>query len=231
MIETRAKGQLASSNFGKLKALHHISVGSGRDNPLHQPVGDLIVWNDDEITANAGVPLHPHSNTEIITYVREGRVNHRDSLGNGGTLNPGDVQVMSAGLGIRHAEMSDRATKLFQIWIRPRKAGGEPQFYAKSFGQALSTGRFEVLASGFPEDALALPLQADARLLRATLSAGESLRYPLGIHRTAYLVVGTGSVTLNDVFLKEGDGASLRAESELRVTTHDQAEIFMVVLG
>lgn len=231
MIDIRATGQLASSDFGKLKALHHIAVGSGRDNPLHQPIGDLIVWNDDELAAGASVSLHPHASTEIITYVREGRVNHRDSLGNGGTLNPGDVQVMSAGHGIRHAEMSDRATRIFQIWIKPRTVGGAPEFHAKSFGQGQTAGRFEVLASGYPEDAQALPLQADARLLRAALSAGETLRYPLGTQRTAYLVVGTGSVTLNNVCLHERDGAAVREEEELHVTSGAQAEIFMVVLG
>lgn len=232
MIEPRPKHQLAKSDFsGQLKAHHHIAVGARSDNPLHQPVGDLIVWNDDEIAAGAGVPLHPHSNTEIITYVREGRISHRDSLGNGGTLNPGDVQVMSAGDGIRHAEMSDRATKIFQIWIKPRRVGGAPQFYASSFGQHQPGGQFVALASGYPEDAGALPLQADARLLRATLSAGESLYYPLGKHRAAYLVVGTGSITLNGVSLDERDGAALRDEAELRLAAGDDAEVFMVVLG
>ena len=145
MIELRPRSTLGKSDFGSFKAHHHVKVGRRNDNPAHHPVGGLIVWNDDEIAAGTGVPLHPHANIEIITYVREGGVRHNDSLGNQGRISAGDVQVMSAGKGISHAEFSETASKIFQIWIAPRELGGEPGWGIKSFPKHDSAGRFVVL--------------------------------------------------------------------------------------
>jgi quercetin 2,3-dioxygenase len=120
MIERRPFNQLAAADHGWLKARHHFSFGEFAD-PSRMGWGALRVWNDDEIASNAGFPLHPHANMEIITYVREGAITHKDSLGNEGRTEAGDVQVMSAGSGIRHAEynLEPRPTRIFQIWIVP----------------------------------------------------------------------------------------------------------------
>lgn len=178
MIEHRPKSELGRSDFGSLKALHHVAVGSDHDNPAHKAVGNLVVWNDDAIAAGTGVPLHPHADMEIITYVREGDVSHKDSLGNQGRLEAGDVQVMSTGTGIKHAEVSDSPTKLFQIWIRPRERGGEPRWGTKSFPKSDRAGRFVVLASGFKEDAEAT---VDSR--RCPRDRGHAECWPIAVLR------------------------------------------------
>ena len=134
--------------------------------------------NDDVIAPESGFPPHPHADMEIITYVRQGAITHEDSLGNKGRTVAGDVQVMSAGTGIRHAEynLEKEPTKIFQIWIEPTGRGGNPNWGAKPFPKADRSGRFAVLASGFEEDKGALPIRADARVLGTTLQAGESTR-------------------------------------------------------
>jgi len=134
MIERRPFNELGAADHGWLKAKHHFSFANYRD-PDRVSHGALRVWNDDEIAPHAGFPLHPHANMEIITYVREGAITHEDSLGNKGRTEAGDVQVMSAGSGVRHAEYNaeDVATKIFQIWIEPNQAGGEPSWGAKPF--------------------------------------------------------------------------------------------------
>ena len=142
--------------------------------------GSLRVWNDDEIEPNTGFPAHPHANMEIITYVREGAITHQDSIGNQGRTEAGDVQVMSAGTGVRHSEynLEPLKTTLFQIWIEPTKDGGEPAWGAKPFPKGDRSGSLVTLASGFKADSDALPIRADARVLATTLKAGESTSYP-----------------------------------------------------
>ena len=184
MIERRPFNQLATSDHGWLKARHHFSFGEYVD-PARMSWGTLRVWNDDEITANTGFPPHPHANMEIITYVREGAITHKDSLGNEGRTEAGDVQVMSAGSGIRHAEynLESEPTRIFQIWILPTQHGGSPAWGSQPFPKGDRSGRFVTLASGFDEDEDALPIRADARVLGATLKAGESVNYALGADR------------------------------------------------
>jgi hypothetical protein len=133
---------------------------------------------------------------EIITYVREGAITHKDSLGNEGRTEAGDVQVMSAGSGIRHAEynLEPGPTRIFQIWIRPTHRGGSPAWGSQPFPKGDRSGRFVTLASGFHEDAEALPIRADARVLGATLRAGDSVDYALGLRRHGYLVPASGTV-------------------------------------
>src|SRR5262249_5872630 len=157
----------------------------------------LRVWNDDEIAPNTGFPLHPHADMEIITYVRQGAISHEDSLGHKGRTEAGDVQVMSAGSAIRHAEYNreEVPTRIFQISPRSRVAsrhGG-----AKPFPKADRSGRFVPLASGFAGDEDALPIRAEARVLGATLNAGDSVEYQLSPDRHAYLVPAVGSVDVN----------------------------------
>ena len=178
MIELRPFAKLGSADHGWLKAKHHFSFGSHYD-PDNMGHGALRVWNDDEIAPNTGFPAHPHANMEIITYVREGAITHQDSLGNKGRTEAGDVQVMSAGSGIRHSEynLEPTKTKIFQIWIEPTTKGGEPTWGAKPFPKSDRSGNFVTIASGFDGDKDALPIRADARVLATTLKAGESAEY------------------------------------------------------
>ena len=161
----------------------------------------LRVWNDDEIAPNTGFPAHPHRDMEIITYVREGAITHQDSLGNKGRTEAGDVQVMSAGTGVRHSEynLEPATTRIFQIWIEPTTEGGQPTWGAKPFPKSDRSGKFVTIASGFENDNDALPIRADARVLATTLKAGESAEYPLGKARNVYLVPAAGRVEVNGV--------------------------------
>jgi hypothetical protein len=137
--------------------------------------GPIRVWNDDEIAPNTGFPPHPHSDMEIITYVRTGAITHKDSLGNQGRTEAGDVQVMSAGAGIHHSEynLEPETTTIFQIWIEPRTRGGAPAWGARPFPKEDRAGRFITLASGLVGDVDALPIRSDARVAGATIKAGE----------------------------------------------------------
>ena len=229
MIEHRPVSELGGGDLGWLKALHHFHIG-GHGNPAHKALGNLHVLNDDDIAPGAGFPPHAHRDVEIITYVREGYVSHRDSLGNEGRTDAGDVQVMSAGTGIQHGEVAapDQRTKIFQIWLHPRKRGGEPRWGTKPFPKSDRAGRFVVLASGFAEDTDALHIRADARVLGATLTRGQSLTYDLAPGRKGYLVATSGRVTLNEVSLEARDGAAIRDERALHIAALADTEIMLV---
>ena len=219
MIERRSFDTLGGADHGWLKARHHFSFASYND-PGRMGWGALRVWNDDTIAPQTGFPPHPHADMEIITYVREGAINHKDNLGNEGRTGAGDVQVMSAGSGITHAEYNAEsvATRIFQIWIIPDESGKPPSWGARPFPKGERSGRFVALASGFKEDAEALPLRTDARVLGATLKAGETAEYPLGAGRYAYLVPATGSVELNGVKLDARDGTAIRNKTDRKST-------------
>ena len=185
---------------------------------------------DDRIAPDTGFPPHPHADMEIITYVTEGAVTHEDSLGNQGRTAAGDVQVMSAGTGIRHAEYNREpgSTSLFQIWILPTSRGQKPSWGTRPFPKGDRSGRFVALASGFEDDGEALPLRTDARVLGATVPAGETVEYRLGRGRHGYLVPAKGSVEVNGVRLDARDGAAIRDEEALRVRALDDAELVLV---
>ena len=180
MIERRPFDALGAADHGWLKAKHHFSFAGYRD-PNRISHGALRIWNDDEIAAHAGFPPHPHANMEIITYVREGAITHEDSLGNKGRTEAGDVQVMSAGSGVRHAKYNqeDVPTKIFQIWIEPNQAGGEPSWGAKPFPKSDRSGKLVPLASGFPDDTEALRIRTDARVLGVSPTGGRDRRVSL----------------------------------------------------
>ena len=188
------------------------------------------MWNDDEIAPNTGFPPHPHAEMEIITYVRQGAITHEDSLGHKGRTEAGDVQVMSAGSGIRHAEYNREPvpTKIFQIWIEPGVSGGEPSWGAKPFPKSDRSGHFVALASGFAADADALPMRAEARVLGATLKAGETVKYELAPRRHGYLVPAKGSVEVNGVRVGTRDGAAITDEALLAVKALEDTEIVLV---
>lgn len=192
--------------------------------------GNLRVWNDDEIAPGTGFPPHPHANMEIITYVRTGAITHKDSMGNEGRTKAGDVQVMSAGSGVRHAEynLEGETTTLFQIWILPTRSGGQPGWGAKPFPKSDRSGRFVTLASGFENDNDALPIRTDARVLGATLKAGESAEYALGEDRRGYLVPATGAVEVNGVRIDARDGAAIEKVATLTVKALEDSELVLV---
>jgi redox-sensitive bicupin YhaK (pirin superfamily) len=209
-IDRRSFDSLGHANHGWLDARHHFSFANYHD-PARMGWGAIRVWNDDVIAPQNGFPPHPHRDMEIITYVRSGAITHQDSMGNKGRTAAGDVQVMSAGTGVRHAEynLEDDPTTLFQIWIEPRARGGSPSWGAKPFPKANRSGRFVTLASGFAEDADALPIRADARVMGATLKAGETVTYTVGEGRHAYLVAATGAITIDGEPFAARDGAAL----------------------
>jgi len=229
MIERRPFAALGEADHGWLKAHHHFSF-AGYHDPRRMGWGALRVWNDDEIAPNSGFPPHPHADMEIITYVRQGAITHRDDLGNQGRTEAGDVQVMSAGSGIRHAEynIESEPTRIFQIWILPTERGGAPAWGSRPFPRADRAGRFVPLASGLPGDDEALPIRADARVAGATLKKGETAEYALGQGRHAYLAPAVGAVEVNGVRLEPRDGAAVRDEPVLRVTALDDAEVVLV---
>jgi hypothetical protein len=229
MIERRPFSDLGGANHGWLATRHHFSFADYQD-AERMNWGRLRVWNDDEIAPDTGFPPHPHADMEIITYVTEGAVTHQDSLGNKGRTEAGDVQVMSAGTGIRHSEYNrePQTTKLFQMWILPTRRGEAPSWGTRPFPKGGRSGRFVALASGFESDAEALPIRTDARVLGATLHAGETVDYPLGKGRHAYLVPAKGAVEVNGVRLDARDGAAIRDEAELRIRALDDAELVLV---
>jgi len=229
MIDRRPFSELGGADHGWLKAKHHFSFADYQD-PSRIDHGALRVWNDDEIAPNSGFPPHPHAEMEIITYVREGAITHQDSLGNKGRTIAGDVQVMSAGTGIRHAEynLEPVPTKIFQIWIRPNRGGGQPTWGTKPFPRDARSGRLVVLASGVDGDADALPIRADARVLGATLSAGEAVSYQLAPGRHAYLVPASGAIDVNGVRLEARDGAAIEDETALTIRADADAEFVLV---
>jgi redox-sensitive bicupin YhaK (pirin superfamily) len=229
MIELRSFKGLGGADHGWLQAKHHFSFGSYYDSK-REGWGALRVWNDDEIAPHTGFPPHPHANMEIITYVRDGAITHEDSLGNKGRTEAGDVQVMSAGSGIRHAEYNrePETTRLFQIWIEPDREGGKPSWGVKAFPKSDRAGSFVVLASGFEGDGDALPIRAEARVLGATLKAGETAEYALRSGRHGYLVPAEGDVEVNGVTLKARDGAAIEDEAVLKITALTDSEIVLV---
>jgi redox-sensitive bicupin YhaK (pirin superfamily) len=231
MIEIRPFASLGGADHGWLKAKHHFSFASYQD-PQRVHWGALRVWNDDEIAPGTGFDPHPHRDMEIITYVREGAITHRDSMGNLGRTAAGDVQIMSAGRGVVHSEynLEPVPTRIFQIWIIPDLRGATPNWGAKAFPKENRDGAFEVLASGRAADAGsgALPINADAAVMATTLKPGQSAGLDLAPGRVAYLVPARGSITVNGVAALARDGVAVRDERRLLVTATEEAEVVLV---
>ena len=227
MIDLRRFDEIGHAAHGWLDARHHFSFGTYRD-PARMGWGSIRVWNDDEIAPHTGFPPHPHQDMEIITYVRSGAISHEDSLGNKGKTVAGDVQVMSAGSGIRHSEFNHGAepVTLFQIWVLPRAAGGDPYWDSRPFPKADRAGQWVILASGFAGDD-ALPIRADARVLGATLNAGDTLHLEIGPGRHAYMVAATGRVRVDDIAANARDGLAL-GEGHYEIVAEEASELVLV---
>jgi redox-sensitive bicupin YhaK (pirin superfamily) len=232
MIELRPFNTLGAANHGWLDAHHHFSF-AGYHDPARVHWGALRVWNDDTIAPGTGFPTHPHNDMEIITYVRKGAITHRDSMGNEGRTEAGDVQVMSAGNGVRHSEynLESEDTTLFQIWIIPDERGGEPSWGAKQFPKGDRAGAFVPLASGIANDTQngALPIRSKARVLGATIKAGESVTYtPSSADRHLYLVPATGKVRVDDVEANARDGVAITQLEQVTITALEDSEVVLV---
>ena len=229
MIDVRPFATLGHANHGWLDARHHFSFANYRD-PARMGWGSIRVWNDDMIAAQSGFPPHPHSDMEIVTFVRTGAITHQDSLGNKGRTAAGDVQVMSAGTGITHAEFNveDEATTLFQIWILPDRRGEAPGWGQREFPKASREGGFEVLASGTPDADKALSIRTDAKVAAATLKAGQQAVWRTAGQRHQYLVAPTGRIRVNGVEAQPRDGVAITGEAAIVVEAIEDAEVVLV---
>ena len=228
MIELRPFNSLGAADHGWLDAHHHFSFAEYHD-PARTNWGQLRVWNDDTIAPKSGFPPHPHRDMEIITYVRKGAISHKDNQGNEGRTEAGDVQVMSAGTGVAHAEynLEDETTQIFQIWIIPDQRGGEPSWGARPFPKDGREGRFVTLASG-KGDEESLPIRADARVLGATVKAGEAVTYETDAQRHLSLVPATGKVRIGDVEVNARDGAAITGLDKIEITALEDSELVLV---
>jgi hypothetical protein len=235
MIEVRPFAELGRFDNEWLNARHHFSFGSYHD-PARDGLGPLLVWNDDIVAPGRGFDLHGHRDMEIVTYVRRGAITHRDHLGNEGRTEAGDVQVMTAGKGILHAEYNFEAepTRIFQIWIRPETNGLTPRWEQRRFPSADRGGRLVALASGRAGDASdgsALTIHQDAAVLGASLRKGESVTHPLGANRRAYLVADRGAIEVNGRVAGARDGVVVTQEESLIITALEDAEVVLADLA
>jgi redox-sensitive bicupin YhaK (pirin superfamily) len=232
MIELKSLQEIAGAEKGWLKAKHHFAIGL-YGNPAHLPIGNLYVFNDDEIAPHSGFGLHHHANVEIITYVRSGTVTHHDNQGHRSQIEAGNVQVMSAGTGISHSETNaeDVPLRLFQIWLSPREQGGTPHWNTKPFPKADRAGRFVTFASGRSNSEEALPICADAEVCGALLEEGSITEYLLGPGDAAYLVPASGSVSVNGVRSAAGEGLIIHGEQTLQIEALTNAEAVLIVTG
>ena len=227
MIDIRRFESLGHANHGWLDARHHFSFANYYD-PARMGWGRIRVWNDDKIAARSGFPPHPHRDMEIITYVRTGAISHQDSMGNKGRTAAGDVQVMSAGTGVQHAEfnLEDEETTLFQIWIETDRPGAPPAWGAMPFPKDERDGSFQLLASGDSADGT-LTINADARILGATLAKGHSIALDADPERHLYLVP-SGSVRVNGAAAKARDGVAITGEERIEIAADEDVELVLV---
>ena len=227
MIDIRKFDSLGHADHGWLNARHHFSF-AGYHDPNRMGWGRIRVWNDDQIAAKNGFPPHPHRDMEIVTYVRTGAITHQDSMGNKGRTGAGDVQVMSAGTGVVHAEynLEDEQTTLFQIWIETDKLGAAPAWGAMPFPKESRAGSFQLLASGDFDDG-SLTINANARILGATIKAGEAVEVDAAPDRHLYLVP-SGRIRVNGIEAGPRDGVAITGEERLRIEAEEDSELVLV---
>ena len=217
MIAIRRSAERGHLDHGWLDTYHTFSFALYYD-PEHMGFRSLRVINDDTIQGRRGFGTHGHRDMEIITYVLEGALAHRDSTGGGGVLGPGDVQYMSAGTGVRHSEFSDsdQPTRLLQIWIEPEREGLPPAYSQTNFPDAEKRNRLRLIV-GKPATNGALPIHQDAMVFASVLEEGKSVTYEPGEGRYAWLQVATGAVKVNGQLLNTGDGAAITKETKLEI--------------
>ncbi|MBZ5649043.1 MAG: pirin family protein [Acidobacteriia bacterium] len=232
MINIRHSEERGGGDFGWLKTHHSFSFDTYHD-PRFMGFRSLRVINEDWVQAGHGFPMHPHRDMEIITYVLEGALEHKDSMGNGSTIRPGDGQRMSAGTGVRHSEANSSKTDaahLLQIWILPDRRGHEPGYEQKVFPEADKRGKLRLIASPDGTDG-SVTIHQDARLYVSLLQPGQEVKHELGSGRYAWLQVAKGAVELNGQSLKQGDGAAVSNEQRLIVKGTKDAEVLLFDLA
>ncbi|MEW6352954.1 MAG: pirin family protein [Pseudomonadota bacterium] len=231
MMQLRDRNQRGHTQTGWLDSYHSFSFGSYQD-PKHMGFRALRVINDDRVIPGAGFQTHGHSDMEILTYVLEGALEHKDSLGTGSIIHPGEVQRMSAGTGIMHSEFNPSQTEpvhLLQIWILPARQGLPPSYEQRSFPMQERRGKLRLIASGAPRDG-AVTIHQDVDVYTTVLEAGESVTHNVK-KQYAWLQVARGIVTLNGMELREGDGAALSGERSLEISTMHGAELLLFELA
>ncbi len=231
MITIRPAEERGQGEHGWLSARHSFSFASYQD-PRHMGFGPLRVINDDRIQPGKGFGTHGHENMEIVTYVLEGALAHKDSMGNGSVIRPGEVQRMTAGTGIRHSEFNasdSEVLRLLQIWILPEVDGLEPGYEQKSFPGETLSGTLRLVASRDGQEG-SVTVHQDVALFATRLDKNQSVRHALAAGRKAWLQVARGDALLNGLNLKEGDGAAIEAEDEIELMGVDGAEILLVDL-
>lgn len=230
MIDVRPFEKLGRFQNEWLDAHYHFSFADYHD-PQRMGVGALRVWNDDTIQPGTGFPPHPHRDMEIVTYVRSGAITHEDHLGNRGRTEAGDVQVMSAGQGIRHAEYNLEAepTRIFQIWILTDATGHPARWESRAFPKEERDGALSPLASGRPghDGAGALWINQDAAVLGATVLAGHTVEHRFDPGRHGYLVAAKGRLKVNGHEVKARDGVAISGEERLRIEALEDSEVLL----
>ena len=232
MISIRKSENRGHFDFAWLDTYHTFSFDQYHD-PAHMHWRSLRVINEDRVQPAHGFPTHSHRDMEIITYILSGALEHRDSMGNGSVIRPGDVQRMSAGTGVSHSEFNPSETEpvhLLQIWILPESHGLPPSYEEKHFSDESRGGRLRLIASNDGRHG-SVTIHQDVQVYATVLDAGQTLVHTLDEHRYAWLQVARGTIRLREVELKQGDGAAVRKERELKITAHDQAEFLLFDLG
>lgn len=230
MITVYPYEKLGHADHGWLNAHHHFSFARYVDR-ARMGFGALRVINDDIVAAGHGFPAHPHDNMEIVTYVRQGAITHQDNMGNRGRTGAGDVQVMSAGSGVVHAEhnLEDEDTRLYQIWIIPAEEGVAPRWEQRAFPKnPVNDNELPLLVSGRREDGGkgALFIHQDAAISGGRLSKGKSVTQP--VKHQAYVLASEGEITLNGKKMKKGDGAEVTGEKSLTIAADTDAEVLVI---
>ena len=232
MITIRKSEERGHFSHGWLDTFHTFSFDQYYD-PAHVHWRSLRVINEDRVAPGRGFPTHSHSDMEIITYILSGALEHRDSMGSGSVIRPGDVQRMSAGTGVSHSEFNpsdSQSVHLLQIWILPESRGLAPSYEEKSFSEDERRGRLRLVASADGREG-SVTIQQDARLYATLLDAGASVEHTLGANRYAWLQVARGPVKLNEFDLQQGDGAAISNETDLRIVAQEAAEILLFDLA
>ena len=232
MITIRKAADRGHADHGWLNTYHTFSFSTYRD-PKHVHFRALRVMNEDFVAPGQGFGTHPHDNMEIVTYVLEGALEHRDSMGNGEVLRPGEFQRMSAGTGITHSEFNPSQTEpvhLYQIWLFPERDGVEPSYEQKRFDEAGRHNRLQLVASPNADDG-SLRIHQDARIYLSNVDDGQTVRHELAPGRHAWLQVLRGSVSLNGEDLQTSDGAAVSDQSQLTVTGNGPAEVMLFDLA